>query len=244
MRRQLWLGFLGILALTVGCSSQSDSEVSQITLAPESAGATKPQEFAKPLVKPSFQSAVVPAVPGLLRSTNPKARAESVPTGRQDPFAAIPTSSIPITVTTARSPARNVAIAPLPGRRGSGAISTALPPIQLPPLRSTPSTAALPDLSGSSSPLPPLSLPAAPEKVIPPSPTALAESVEVSGVVQVAGKWNVIVKEPSASSSRYVAVGDYLENGRVLVKKIVSPGSTEPVVILQQDGVEIRKYLA
>lgn len=245
MRRQLWLGFLGILALTVGCSSQSDTEVSQITLAPESAGASKPQEFAKPLVKPSFQSAVVPTVPGLLRSTNPKARAESVPTGRQDPFAAIPTSSIPITITTARTPTRNVAIAPLPaGRKGPGAISTALPPIQLPPLRSTPSAAPLPDLAGSSSPLPPLSIPAAPEKVIPPSPTALAESVEVSGVVQVAGKWNVIVKEPSASSSRYVAVGDYVENGRVLVKKIVSPGSTEPVVILQQDGVEIRKYLA
>jgi hypothetical protein len=71
----------------------------------------------------------------------------------------------------------------------------------------------------------------------------LAESIEVSGVVQVAGKWSVIVKEPSASSSRYVAVGEYLENGKVLVKKIVSPQGLDPVVVLQQGGVEIRKSL-
>jgi Tfp pilus assembly protein PilP len=92
--------------------------------------------------------------------------------------------------------------------------------------------------------LPPLNLPNTPNaKPAPVTPTSLAESIEVTGVVQVGGKWSVIVKEPHTSSSRYVSVGEYLGNGRVLVKKILSPGTTEPVVVLQQNGVEIRKTL-
>ena len=79
--------------------------------------------------------------------------------------------------------------------------------------------------------------------VAPPSRTSIADAIAVNGVVQVGGRWTVIVKEPSAVSSRYVAVGEYLENGKVLVKKIVAAGSADPVVVLQQNGVEIRKSL-
>lgn len=237
MKQQLWIGLLGLLALTVGCSGQAEDKAEQITLAPESAKSTT-QEFTNPLVKPTAKAPTVPTVPGLLRSTNAKARAESITTGRRDPFAVVPSAAVPIATGGSKAP-RSKAIAPLPKAPAKQATSAMpqLPPIQLPPLRSAP----LPNLAGSS-PLPPLNIPAA-AKPVPPSPTALAESVEVSGVVQVGNRWTVIVKESSASSSRYVAVGDYVENGRVLVKKIVSPGSTEPVVILQQGGVEIRKSL-
>lgn len=240
MKQQLWIGLLGLLALTVGCSGQTENKAEQITLAPESAQSTTTQEFTNPLVKPTAKAPTVPTVPGLLRSTNAKARAESITTGRRDPFAVVPSAAVPIVIGGSKAP-RSKAIAPLPKAPAKQATSAMpqLPPIQLPPLRSAP----LPNLAGSS-PLPPLTIPSAAAKPVPPSPTALAESVEVSGVVQVGNRWTVIVKESSASSSRYVAVGDYVENGRVLVKKIVSPGSTEPVVILQQGGVEIRKSLA
>jgi hypothetical protein len=101
-------------------------------------------------------------------------------------------------------------------------------------------TLPMPNLPNSPGVLPPVPVPNAP-RVAPPSPTALAELIEVSGVVQVGNQWNVIVKEPNATSSRYVTVGDYLENGKVLVKKIVAAGNSGPVVVLQQNGVEIRK---
>lgn len=242
MRQQLWIGLLGLLTLTVGCSGQTENKTEQITLAPE-AGQSTAQEFTNPLVKPTAKAPPVPTVPGLLRPTNAKARAESITAGRRDPFAAVPSAAIPIASGGTKA-SRTKAIAPLPNassrKTASAGAMPQLPPIQLPPLR----PGALPDLAGSS-PLPPLSVPGAPVRPVPPpSPTALAESIQVSGVVQVGNRWSVIVKESSASSSRYVAVGDYLENGRVLVKKIVSPGSTDPVVILQQGGVEIRKSLA
>jgi hypothetical protein len=109
----------------------------------------------------------------------------------------------------------------------------------LPPLPAYPAPPAIAALPNSGvTPLPPVEVP-----IAPPSPTALAEAIEVSGVLQVGNKWSVIVKEPSAHTSRYVSPGDYLENGKVLVKKIVGPTSTEPMVVLQQGGKEIVKSI-
>jgi hypothetical protein len=89
----------------------------------------------------------------------------------------------------------------------------------------------------------PSGMPAITIPVAPPSRTSVADEIAVNGIVKVGGRWTVIVKEPSATSSRYVAVGEYLENGKVLVKRIVAAGSADPVVVLQQNGVEIRKSL-
>ena len=73
----------------------------------------------------------------------------------------------------------------------------------------------------------------------PPIPDpALARAVEVTGVVLVGSNYQAIVKAPNEPTSRYVTAGQRLSGGRVLVKRIENQGS-EPVVILEEDGVEV-----
>jgi hypothetical protein len=249
MKSQLWLGLglgLGFIVSVAGCGNSSDSNQAQAP-APESAAAPVPATLnpvKDPLLAPSKNSKVQ-SVPGLLQPTNAKARIPSIQTGRLDPFSAVPgttpviitnprlappkVSKSPVSSTTASMPANAVAAAP---------VST-IPLIPIAPMAPLPSLPSVP-VTGAA-PLPPINIPVAPPMGA--SPTSLAESIQVSGVVQVSGKWSVIVKEPNSSSSRYVSVGDYLENGRVLVKKIVASGTPQPTVVLQQNGVEIRKSL-
>ncbi len=237
MKRQLGFGFLGIVAVLAGCSGANDTQSQSAVTQP--AAISKPQEFSKPLVAQAPAGKNAPAVPGLLQPTNAKARLPGIAFGRRDPFAAVPGTAVPIVISSSPntkpvSPLTGGGIAPLP--------TTKLPQISLPPVASAPlptlpAPTVLPPMNSGA--LPPVNLPnAAPPR---PTKTSLAEAIEVNGVVQVSGKWNVIVREPNASSSRHVAVGDYLENGKVLVKKIVAPGTTGPTVVLQQNGVEIRK---
>lgn len=231
MKGRFWLSFVGLLLLLVGCSGNSNDQAAQPSTDPALTTMTPQETFARTWVNPAPKSGVAPPVPGLLQPTNAKTRANAIAAGRPDPFAAIP-GVIPIRVTTTASmapPKPNAALptsAVAPGRLPT----IPLPPVAISPLPTLP-TAPMPTVSGSGA------------AIAPPSRTSLAESVQVSGVVQVAGRWSVIVRESTASSSRYVAVGEYVENGKVLVKKIVAPHSTEPVVVLQQDGVEIRKSL-
>jgi len=86
--------------------------------------------------------------------------------------------------------------------------------------------------SGDSSSLPDLA-------ARPPIPDpALARGVEVTGVVLIGANYQAIVKAPNEPTSRYVSAGQRLAGGRVLVKRIENQGS-EPVVILEEDGVEV-----
>ncbi|HBB35223.1 MAG TPA: hypothetical protein DC064_26380, partial [Cyanobacteria bacterium UBA9273] len=78
----------------------------------------------------------------------------------------------------------------------------------------------------------------------PPNPTPsteLANAVEVSGVMQTGGKWSAIVKASGDSTSRYVSTGDYVSNGVVLVKRVELGIDKEPLVILEQNGIEVVK---
>jgi hypothetical protein len=68
-------------------------------------------------------------------------------------------------------------------------------------------------------------------------PRSAAESLEISGVVQVGGKTNVIIKAADEYTSRYAAVGERVANGQVLIKRVEM--GLEPVVILEQAGREI-----
>ncbi|MEC4989532.1 MAG: hypothetical protein SAJ37_12345 [Oscillatoria sp. PMC 1068.18] len=79
-----------------------------------------------------------------------------------------------------------------------------------------------------------------PELPPPPQPD-LAQGVEVTGVVQVGGVPQAIVKAPNEKSSRYVRAGQYLSNGQVLVKRIDMNDGPEPVVILEEKGIEVAK---
>ncbi|MEG5234348.1 hypothetical protein [Microcoleus sp. AT9b-C3] len=89
-------------------------------------------------------------------------------------------------------------------------------------------------------PPPPPQIPVVPAPPPPPS-TDLATGTEVSGVVKVGNETQVIVKVPNEPTSRYVKVGQRLSNGQVLVKRVdIKPGA-DPVVILEENGVEVAK---
>jgi hypothetical protein len=72
-----------------------------------------------------------------------------------------------------------------------------------------------------------------------PSPTHLAEAIDITGIMQVAGKFTAIVQEPNGGA-RYVTIGDVLANGQVIVKRINIKGG-EPSIVLQQNGIELIK---
>ena len=76
--------------------------------------------------------------------------------------------------------------------------------------------------------------------IMPPIPQpTLAREVEVTGVVTIGNSTQAIVRAPGEPSSRYVSAGQRLANGQVLVKRIeMNPGS-DPVVILEENGMEV-----
>jgi hypothetical protein len=65
--------------------------------------------------------------------------------------------------------------------------------------------------------------------------------VEVKGVMQVGERLAAIVQESDEKISRSVSAGEYISNGAVLVKRIHLGGNEEPLVILEQNGVEVIK---
>lgn len=85
-----------------------------------------------------------------------------------------------------------------------------------------------------------------PNNNLPPAPPAslepeLAKNVTVMGVIQIGEQTQAIVQVPSEATSRYVQVGQRLSNGQVLVKRIELNAGAEPLVILEQYGVEVSK---
>lgn len=67
----------------------------------------------------------------------------------------------------------------------------------------------------------------------------LAQEVFISGLLEANGRTRLIVQAPEESSSRYVEVGQYLSNGQVLVKRIERDNFSNPVVILEESGIEV-----
>ncbi|NER19355.1 MAG: hypothetical protein F6J86_13215 [Symploca sp. SIO1B1] len=66
----------------------------------------------------------------------------------------------------------------------------------------------------------------------------LARQIKVEGVVQVNEQPSAIVKVPDRPS-QYVKEGQRLYNGQVLVKRIEANRGPTPVVILEENGVEV-----
>ncbi|NMG10734.1 hypothetical protein [Brasilonema sp. UFV-L1] len=77
--------------------------------------------------------------------------------------------------------------------------------------------------------------------VTPPQPE-LAKAVFVSGVVLIGQEPQAIIKVPLEATSQYVYAGQQLANG-VLVKRIEINEGSEPVVILEQYGIEVTKMV-
>jgi hypothetical protein len=110
--------------------------------------------------------------------------------------------------------------------------SIAIKPVATP---SRPSNPAAPSTKPSDIAVGPIA-PPAPKPV--PQPD-LARSIVVSGVSQVNGQTQVIVKLPNESFSRYVSVGEKLMDGRVLVKRVQGFSTSNPIVILEEVGIEV-----
>jgi len=68
----------------------------------------------------------------------------------------------------------------------------------------------------------------------------VAKQIKVEGVVQVNEQPSAIVKVPN-QPSQYVKEGQRLSNGRVLVKRIEANRGPTPVVILEENGIEVTK---
>ena len=77
--------------------------------------------------------------------------------------------------------------------------------------------------------------------VTPPQPE-LAKAVVVSGVVLIGKEPQAIIKVPNEPTSQYVHAGQQLANG-VLIKRIEINEGSEPVVILEQYGIEVAKMV-
>lgn len=245
MKWQFWLTSLGTASLLFSCASSPDRDQAQ---APNPPGAPTQQTtsagttptFANPVVK-SAPLTQVPVVPGLLTATNPKTRLPVVATGRRDPFASV--SKGPILLTAQKKSAPTGSRSQVPGN--PQALPASVAPLPTLPLPAVPT-------SGSVTSLPPSNLPALPTTPnlsgpsvasVTATPTGLAEAILITGAVQVRGKWNLIVKEPNSETSRYVSQGERLANGKVLVKKIIAGVGGEPRVVLQQNGIEVTKYI-
>jgi hypothetical protein len=57
--------------------------------------------------------------------------------------------------------------------------------------------------------------------------------------VQIGSTVHAIVNAPNEPSSRYVRAGQRLSNGQILVKRIELNEGSEPVVVLEQNGIEV-----
>lgn len=236
--RQIGIGLAGsvLLAVAVGsglriATSDSPEVVADSSLAPTEA--VTPFQ-AGPFVPSSPQLRL--ADPALLRSTSKEARLQTVTAGRLDPFAPVVLGGSPRPKAAPAAAAAPVASAVLPGQ-----------PLPVVPVAAT---QALPPLPVAIAPLPSLGPVAGPVAAAPglapglPSLGAagapslsLVDRIEVSGVAQIGDRVSAIIKEPGASTSRYVRAGDAIAGGQVRVKRI-DLSSGEPLVVLEYNGQE------
>ena len=112
----------------------------------------------------------------------------------------------------------------------------------LPALPNTPTPPSWRDPNPPPPPPPPRPRPVAVQPFVPPPPsTDLAQGMEVTGVLQVGNQTKIILKAPTEPTTRYVNVGQRVSNGQVLVKRVKFDTGGEPIVIFEQNGIEIAK---
>lgn len=231
--RQVGLLLVGSVLLALGVGSG----IRLMTATPK---ATAPSEFtpaASNTGTTAFESGpFVPssgglrlANPSLLQSTPKEVRLDTVVAGRPDPFAPV---AQPTGGASARRPAEPLATASTPPAPPQlpvipVTVTQALPPLPtaVPPLPELGPVAALPTPGGFSG---------TPQGGLPQS---LVDRIEISGVVHIGSRVSVIVKEPGATTSRYVSTGDAIANGQVRIKRI-DLSDTEPTVVLEYNGQE------
>lgn len=223
-------------ALTIwmsGCTVGEDPTVTSANPSPDASPSTPAQAFAKPTVPGKDKDKNVPIakagskVPGLLQSTDPSERARQVQRGingtGKDPFSSIPpivSFKVPIKMPEgSNQPSSSPSVGDRPVAKQS-------------PVATRPNPAMTPTKLPEKSPI----------KELPPLPDpTLAKAVQVTGVIVVAGVPQAIIQAPNEATSRYVQAGQRISNGQILVKRIEMNSGSEPIVILEQNGVEVAR---
>jgi len=181
---------------------------------------------ARPIGVPDLPELPVDNRPPQWRDPNPRVRrGTATRPGGTSPIAARPQ--------TAPNPGTRRPAPPRPPQ------PIAARPIGVPELPELPVDNRPPQWRDPNPPPPPV-IPVVPPPPPPPS-TELATGTEVSGVVKVGNETQVIVKVPNEPTSRYVKIGQRLSNGQVLVKRVDLKEGADPIVILEQNGVEVAK---
>lgn len=235
--------FVGALVLLVaGCAGQADQAANPasneqtsneaIATAPSAETGDEELQFEGDAIAPSNELPDVEPIPPLLPPTSPEQRAAQVVVGRTDPFSPLPSAPmlVPNQSTAPQSPASlpTSPVPPLPN----------LPPAPVP-------TVPVPVQPPSGLPAQPPVTVTAPQQPPAPAVTTLpaVQTIQVSGVVEIAGQVSAIVSVPDEGSSRSVTVGDRIANGQVLIKRIDIGGGT-PVVVLEQNGIEVMRSVS
>jgi hypothetical protein len=223
MRQISWLVLLGVLAIGATACDGGGTPTAESPVAVEEAPVAIPIPSTAPqaATTPPLDTVVVGSLPPeLIASTNANQRVQDVQRNRPDPFARVATAPIVQVERTAQPAQPAQSAAPQQSRPNNG--SGGLQPSQLAPIPNL-----VPGAGRATPQLPPEPQP------------SLARAVQVSGVVQIGNVPYAIVTAPNEPTSRYVRVGQMLSNGEVLVKRIDMSQGYEPVVVLEQLGVEV-----
>ncbi|YAF97858.1 MAG: hypothetical protein AB3A66_09480 [Nodularia sp. CChRGM 3473] len=252
MGRNSKIAFVALLTLAIaGCGSEGTQEAidSTPTVTPTAKLPPATQSFNNPVVSTKNVVTNASATPNLIQPTNPKEREAIVSKGRNDPFAQIigqPALEVPKTTTATRIVP---ILPPLPtatARRlptSSVALSTGT---KTPTSSNQVAQTARPS-SSQTSVLPKvmpqvISNPTLVSVLPPPAQPDLAKGVIVSGVVLIGKEPQAIIKVPNEATSRYVQAGQRLAGG-VLIKRIEMNAGSNPIVILEQYGIEVARMV-
>lgn len=240
MRQVLLITTATVLGLaTAGCElfggggTTTTTTQSPVAVSPVPSPAASPA-FSQPTVEAkNTPKGILP--PDLISSTDPNQRVQQIKGNRNDPFALLPTTptvQLPEGVTLSTP-----TTIPVPARIPSGtAGGTAQPRTTAPGTPGSAGRSSNPSGGTTSASKP---APRSPIKAQPPRPQPeLAKAVKVTGIVQVGDMVYAIVDAPNEPSSRYIQEGQRLAGGQVLVKRIET-NRAEPVVVLEQYGVEV-----
>ncbi|MBD2501838.1 hypothetical protein [Anabaena azotica] len=227
-----------------GCASEDTQQAANPTPSPPTAAPVanapaKAESFNNPVVPAKAPVRVASTAPSLIQLTNSNERVNIVTKGRNDPFAGI--VGQPVAQISANVPTKVVPSLP------------PLPPAAKPQKVKPKTTIANTNKKILAVKPRPTLMPVLP-KVLPqvvPNPTLvsvlpppaqpeLARAVMVTGVVLIGREPQAIIKIPNETGSRYVQAGQRLANG-LLVKRIEMNAPSNPIVILEQYGIEVAR---
>jgi hypothetical protein len=249
MGRNLKITIAAILTLAIaGCASEETPQAINPAPIPKIATKSPPaaQSFKNPVIPAKQVSQVTPASVNLIQSTNATERIGllQVSKERTDPFAQILGQTVfgmpkisgrPIPVLP-KLPTASLAVRKLPtpsiaSNQKKNNIAS------VPKKVNSTLTSVLPRVLPQVVPNPTL------VSVLPPQvQPELARAVIVTGVVLISKEPQAIIKVPDEPTSRYVQAGQRLANG-VLIKRIEMNGGSNPIVILEQFGIEVAKMV-